>query len=367
MKFSKVSDIAHTSFGETSFITGLRAYAAIMVIMIHSGGAGLRDIGNVGNQIADLGATGVYIFFVISGFCIAHTLSNKQSLKSFWRRRFWRIAPLYFFTCVSGLIFILLGWPISTWRETLGVDNILYEALLHFSFLSSLDYRVTNSFIGVEWSIPIEMFWYCIIPFFLPLLKNWKTVVLLFLIICGIFSLKLIYNQILEPGDAALAIKWSPLRYAPAFFLGILSFRLRPIISEKIPSHILDKALGLGLILSMIELIFVQVGNQYLNIILLSFALLLVGGHGKISNLLFENKVAIFLGNISYSLYLTHMFVLAFIPENLSNYNFIKFLFVASITAAISTLTYIFIEQKGVKIGKNLTKNKEDLERHAAA
>ena len=58
-------------YGDTNFITGMRAYAALAVVLIHAGGGGLRDIGQMGDNIANLGLAGVYVFFVISGFSVA--------------------------------------------------------------------------------------------------------------------------------------------------------------------------------------------------------------------------------------------------------------------------------------------------------
>ena len=51
-------------YGSTAFITGMRAFAALMGVLIHAGGAGFRDLGAIGNNIADFGRTGVYVFFV---------------------------------------------------------------------------------------------------------------------------------------------------------------------------------------------------------------------------------------------------------------------------------------------------------------
>ena len=42
----------------TNFITGMRAFAALAVVMIHTGGAGLRSLGAIGNKLADAGSAG---------------------------------------------------------------------------------------------------------------------------------------------------------------------------------------------------------------------------------------------------------------------------------------------------------------------
>jgi hypothetical protein len=50
-------------YGDTNFITGMRAFAALAVVVIHSGGAGLRNLGQWGINLADIGRTGPYVFF----------------------------------------------------------------------------------------------------------------------------------------------------------------------------------------------------------------------------------------------------------------------------------------------------------------
>jgi peptidoglycan/LPS O-acetylase OafA/YrhL len=70
--------LPHKDYGDSSFITGMRAFAALAVVLIHSGGAGFRELGAIGNNIADFGKVGVYVFFVISGFSVASSYENSS-------------------------------------------------------------------------------------------------------------------------------------------------------------------------------------------------------------------------------------------------------------------------------------------------
>lgn len=92
------------TYGATNFVTGMRAWAAIGVLLIHAGGAGLRDLGTFGNRIADFGLTGVFAFFVISGFFVCYSYLNAHNFKAYIAKRLLRIAPLYFlFILVFGI------------------------------------------------------------------------------------------------------------------------------------------------------------------------------------------------------------------------------------------------------------------------
>jgi peptidoglycan/LPS O-acetylase OafA/YrhL len=348
--------IRFNDFGDTNFITGLRAYAALMVILIHSGGAGLRDLGEIGNKIANLGATGVYIFFVISGFCIANSLAHNPDKKQFWLKRFWRIAPLYFCVCTAGIISIIFNAPVSYWYSHLGPTNLAYDIVMHASFLSFLDYRIANSLVGVEWSIPIEMFWYAIIPFALPMLKTWRGGFILLILTCAVFTAKKIYTYTTPENFTDYAMQWSPLRYAPAFFLGIVAYRLRPWMLKTFTPKLLDIALICIIVITFSELIFLKIINEFFVIIALSFLILLTGGAGRISSIIFESKPALFLGTISYSLYLTHMFFVKILPNFFDTLPLLKFIIIISLTILASIFTYIQIEQRGIGLGEKIYK-----------
>ena len=79
-------------YGETDFITGLRAIAATLVVVIHTGA--FVDFGIIGSAITYSGKYGVDIFFAISGFTIAKTYAEASSYKSYLGRRLFRILPL---------------------------------------------------------------------------------------------------------------------------------------------------------------------------------------------------------------------------------------------------------------------------------
>lgn len=138
-------------YGATSFITGLRAYAVLITILIHAGGAGLYLLGPLGERIVGLGRTGVYMFFVISGFSVANSYIHSKGFGDFLSRRLWRIAPLYYFWLI---IMVAFG----------NTEVSLYNFLMHVSFLSFADSTIANSILMVEWSIPVEIVWYIFTP-----------------------------------------------------------------------------------------------------------------------------------------------------------------------------------------------------------
>ncbi len=118
-------------YGETDFITGLRAIAAILVVAIHT--QALSEFGFVGINISDNGRYGVQIFFVISGFTIAETYSKSNSFASYFTRRYFRIAPLYYLVCSAMFALIALSvLEVPYWMERYGGEPDFNDAFMRF-------------------------------------------------------------------------------------------------------------------------------------------------------------------------------------------------------------------------------------------
>jgi exopolysaccharide production protein ExoZ len=99
----------------------LRAVAALAVVLYHAGG--LRH----GDTFA-VGAAGVDIFFVISGFVMWSTSSaHPQSAREFFIRRLARVAPMYWLLTlllVAGALLVPAAFPrlkLETFHTTLSL------------------------------------------------------------------------------------------------------------------------------------------------------------------------------------------------------------------------------------------------------
>lgn len=218
-----LTDYFKVRYRDTSFITGIRALAAIGVLLIHSGGGGLRDLGVIGNNVADMGRTGVYVFFVISGFSVACSYASSRGFRDYMFKRLWRIAPAYYLWIIvcSGMAVYYYHAP------ELGLKNIL----LHLAFFSNFDIKMP-SIIGVEWTIPIEIFWYVLTPLMMVIFNRRLQTIFFVAIAWALCSYSLNHYALLPmPSEqAALAIHYSPIPYAICFALGLLAYRIRPSV-----------------------------------------------------------------------------------------------------------------------------------------
>src|SRR5262249_23668668 len=106
-----------------AYLDGLRAIAALMVFLIHSGAPTLRAAGPIGNSIVDHGKYGVTVFFVVSAFSLCVSLQPafagaRVSWAAYFVRRFFRIAPLYYVVMAYVLLSGSSILPNDTWSQS---------------------------------------------------------------------------------------------------------------------------------------------------------------------------------------------------------------------------------------------------------
>ena len=110
-----------------------------------------------------LGASGVAIFFAVSGFCIhlSHVRSSRTDYSVFFVRRFFRIYPPYFIALV--LFVVVYPWTRLALNSKEDLVQVGSHALLLHNFDRSTYYGVNGSF----WSIAVEAQLYLLYPLLL--------------------------------------------------------------------------------------------------------------------------------------------------------------------------------------------------------
>jgi exopolysaccharide production protein ExoZ len=193
-------------------LQALRAIAAWLVIADHALIAVTR--GDLSNPITPfawtLGSSGVYIFFVISGFIMVHIswddFGQPSAAQNFMRRRIIRIVPLYWLATVGAIVF----------HKALANDTVpdgLPELLRSLFFIPYYAENVGWApILRQGWTLNYEMMFYVIFAAALTLPRKvalWSVAVAL-----GIFTL---VGPVLQPG--ILAYLSSPITLW--FVLGI--------------------------------------------------------------------------------------------------------------------------------------------------
>lgn len=146
-------------------IQALRALAALMVIILHSNMAVIAERRSELVWLpgfSDFGWMGVDLFFVISGFIIAHVLSDtKMTIGTYFWRRFWRIYPLYWLVMLVGLYYYRdRGW----WGHS--VEELGTMGMVKSFLIFPLE---PHPFWNPGWSLEHEILFYIIAALVVPL------------------------------------------------------------------------------------------------------------------------------------------------------------------------------------------------------
>lgn len=323
-------------------IQGLRALAFLFVFFFHLKPEWLKG-----------GYIGVDMFFVISGYLISsiilHQVQNsKFSIKSFYEKRIKRIVPAYF----SMLILVsVVGYFVYLPSDAGTLRGTLFRSAL---FISNMLFANGESYFGAQshenpllhtWSLAIEMQFYLFLPLiFIVLNRNTLPYVIAILTVClvGYSSWEIYFNQ------AKTSMYFSLLARIPEFFIGTLfSF----VSSRNIK---FSKALGtticlIGLI-GLIASAFVLTADSNFPGVLslipsISTGLLLICTDNLVSSF-FSSKPMVQIGEWSYSLYLWHWPIMAFMRYKMIDFGLLESIFIIIITFVLSYLSYSFIENK---------------------
>ncbi|MET3911297.1 peptidoglycan/LPS O-acetylase OafA/YrhL [Bradyrhizobium sp. S3.3.6] len=175
----------------------------------------------------------VDLFFVISGFVIAHVYQGKvdtlPGYGSFLQRRIGRLMPLHWLTLLVSIII----WSMFVAVGKAGNHEPSYEPLCiaETAFLLNAMTNCGNgiSFSSVSWSIGAEMVMYLIFPLFAWVALRSKLGLLVAAVptLVATIGVDLTQNAV----DRSWVDVWPPLRALPSFMIGISLFYFRDKLS----------------------------------------------------------------------------------------------------------------------------------------
>ena len=150
------------------WLTRLRFFAALMVVLLHSVSNAHNDVAiskiPILDHIASVGYLGVTFFFVLSGFVLSWSAPDRDTAWAFLQRRFARIYPVHFATwAMSGVGQALLA------PKAGGLLSIFMPLVLLQSWFPYQDIYFGMN--GVSWSLSDEFFYYAMFPIFLAVLR----------------------------------------------------------------------------------------------------------------------------------------------------------------------------------------------------
>lgn len=335
-------------------LNGLRAILASIVmyshtykeLYVHSGNDWLYTQSQYfqylgfGNQAINGGKIGVAIFFMISGY-LFYSLLNKSSFDSikFLKQRFKRIFPLYFF-----IVTFCFMYNFNYFNNL----DFFIKTFEYFKFLIFFgdNTKITQMTSGVEWSLKLEILMYFTIPVLFYLFHNVKNKIskhiLIFMSVIAVFLISYIIRMYFE--------FYIDPRAALCFYIGYVALDIK---NEKILTFIKSKTFSVISLLFLTSAFFVTAFNFYYLYLIFacSFIFLAAVNGNDIFGFLMNEQIQK-LGEISYSIYLTHGVLLFFLMKVADTFisfgtrGSVSFIFIHFlITFFVSVLSYKYIEQ----------------------
>lgn len=266
----------------------IRAIACLFVVLCHT-------------DFTDFGQTGVDFFFVISGFLMM--VSTEKNKEHFWRRRLKRIVPLYWGMTIWTSVLICIA-P-SLFRSYEYSTEYLIKSLCFIPYYHN---GISGPIMALGWTLNYEMFFYVLFWICMKINDYYRHILVVFLsvffVVCGMnFDLPVVIEYwsnpiILEFSYGVLIYvclngklkkenahedKKNILLTVWCYVLLILGV----VLMEKINQiDWIPRALGVGAIAGFLVLICLYLGNK-----------------------IKTPQFLVHIGDISYSIYLFHIFI----------------------------------------------------------
>lgn len=352
-------------------IDSLRALAVLAVIIYH-----------VDVNYLPGGFLGVDLFFVLSGYLISSLIikeyrkTGSLNLYNFYIRRARRLLPAVYFMITIGLVVMVLFNEVLLRKSHLdAIFGYIYSSNWWYIF-HKLDYF--DSF-GAQspfkhlWSLAIEEQFYMIFPLLFLLInrkkkskdgtyklnKNFLYVVL------GLILVSLIAHILLFDINNISRIYFGTDTRAFSLLVGVVGAILYPMeklhAKETPQQNIMYSVVSLVSIATLITvMIYTSEYNTWLYrggfLLVAILGLIVIISSGKQHTLmsrLLSFKPVVFIGKISYSLYLWHfpILVLTTPVSEIGNPNIIFVILRIILTFALATASYVFVETPIRKLG----------------
>lgn len=338
-------------------IDALRGIAILSVLLYHA----KISFNNI--MLFKGGFLGVDIFFVITGFLITTLLvkeyekSNTINILSFYLRRIRRLVPVLLLVIIISTFFsFFLLDPVKIKEFSTSVYfSLIFLPNFYFHYFGNFYGQSVNLFKPLLhlWSLGVEEQFYIFFPLFLIIIFKFFKRFLVIALFFGFFASLLFANYASEnhimfsfymlPSRAweiilgsliaiyfinnkknyKISIYAKNILYILSLFIIIFFFQFFDIYNNKHPSLI-----TLIPLLACVTIIFL--GNTQKNFFLYN---------------LLTNKIFIFFGKISYSLYLFHFIIFSFYRNSYLPETLIAKILLISFSVIISYFSYKYIEQ----------------------
>lgn len=351
-------------------LDALKGIAIVAVVLFHLG-------------LLKSGYLGVDAFFVINGFLVIPSMIKKIdkrdfSFLNFLEKKVVRLLPLIVLASVLSLllgVFLMLPDDLENLSQSAIASNLMSQNIL--SAITSKNYwDVSNDFKPLMhlWYVGILFEFYLILPLLMLFVnkianhirqsgKKWMTYTLLLTIA---ISLIMYLNPDVSIGDRFYFIQYRLFELCAGGFIGLIASRLNfgrrmdrivsrvvsvlliAIIYSSVYNIITGDSIHIRSVIGGINL--GTTGMPFSGMVSLLLTVLLTAvfvAFKDNGSIVFRSKFLIWMGSMSYSIFIWHQVLLAFYRYSISTEVSVGFVIVfLLITLATSCLSYYFIEKK---------------------
>ncbi|MFZ6730526.1 acyltransferase family protein [Undibacterium sp. Ji42W] len=336
-------------------LDGLRALSIALVFLSHIGFGHLFP-----------GGLGVTIFFFISGFIITKLMlaewgnSGRVSIRNFYVRRLFRLTPaLLFFVLISLALMAVVG-ELPPQKE---VASVFFYFANYYGIYSSFSGELIKQPLAITWSLAVEEHFYFVFPFlfigFIRLPKRFLSliaVILLAMLVWRVYLVlaigldhlphyriytatdtradSILYGVVLAIIQAYYPLFFAKLSRQQTFLFGaFLMLMTLAIRNEEFRESLRYSLQGVALLYMFPMLVFEK---------------------NALNNFL-QLPPVVYVGRISYSLYLYHWLVTHSVAHFLLELTTLpRIALITVLSLLLSHLSYRYIEQTFQNLGRKL-------------
>ena len=346
-------------------LDAMRFYAAAMIVLFHLVHLTKLEIPLYLHFIRTQFGIGVPFFYMVSAFSLMvgyfGRLENKEQLKDFYLRRFWRIAPLFYFIIIVSLLIQYFFY---------NIEHPFSEVLASVFFVFNIIPNYVTGFVWASWSIGVEMIFYLVFPVLLVFVGGILRAIYFWVIAIyvGIFWISAF-------SDVTPAIKafrdQSIFAHFHYFAVGLVSYfiyesircKTKPALSQNIGFWLGQIGILLLVVMMFWPITIIQYTGVSIYPVLRGIPLaLMIIGVSLYSTPFLVGKSIVAIGKTSFSMYLLHPIVI-FGLQAAGIYKYVStavvdkglaFLICAIITFSVliplANLSYRLIERPGMRM-----------------